>query len=142
MRLMSLVDLGANGSGHIPYDLIKDTLQVICFLFLLLLWATFGFSCKSLSSYSLQISEDEVELWAVKAVTAKLIDCKLDQMNQVVIVRCVSLSLLSSPPLYSGNQDVLSFCSSPLLTIVIILFVVAALTTCLGRINGSPSRRS
>lgn len=28
MRLMSLVDLGASESGHIPYDLIKLTLQV------------------------------------------------------------------------------------------------------------------
>lgn len=28
MRLMSLVDLGSNESGQIPYALIKDTLQV------------------------------------------------------------------------------------------------------------------
>lgn len=60
MRLMSLVDLGSNESGQIPYGLIKDTLQ---------------------------INNDEVEKWVVKARTAKLMDCKMDQMNQVVIVR-------------------------------------------------------
>ena len=36
-----------------------------------------------------QVKEEEVELWIVKAITAKLIDCKMDQMNQVVIVRQV-----------------------------------------------------
>ena len=36
---------------------------------------------------SLQIDDDEVELWVVKALTAKLIDCKMDQLNQVVLVR-------------------------------------------------------
>ncbi|XVF60702.1 hypothetical protein PTKIN_Ptkin08bG0069600 [Pterospermum kingtungense] len=61
MRLMSLVDLGSNESGQIPYALIKDTLR---------------------------INDDEVELWVVKAITAKLIDCKMDQMNRVVIVSC------------------------------------------------------
>ncbi|KAJ0043313.1 hypothetical protein Pint_18990 [Pistacia integerrima] len=45
MRLMSLVDLGSSGSGQIPYALIRDTLR---------------------------ISEDEVEMWVVKAITAKL----------------------------------------------------------------------
>ncbi|XP_028796596.1 eukaryotic translation initiation factor 3 subunit M [Neltuma alba] len=59
MRLMSLVDLASAGSGQIPYALIRDTLR---------------------------INDDEVELWVVKAITAKLIDCKMDQMNQVVIV--------------------------------------------------------
>ncbi|KAJ4898606.1 Proteasome component (PCI) domain protein [Raphanus sativus] len=62
MRLLSLVDLASDESGKIPYVSIKDTLQV---------------------------KEEEVELWIVKAITAKLIDCKMDQMNQVVIVsRC------------------------------------------------------
>ncbi|XP_062106479.1 uncharacterized protein LOC133817872 [Humulus lupulus] len=62
MRLISLVDLGSDESGQIPYSLIKDTLR---------------------------INEDEVELWVVKAIAAKLMDCKMDQMNQVVIVsRC------------------------------------------------------
>ncbi|EOA29510.1 hypothetical protein CARUB_v10013804mg [Capsella rubella] len=62
MRLLSLVDLASDESGKIPYASIKDTLEV---------------------------HEEEVELWVVKAITAKLIDCKMDQMNQVVIVsRC------------------------------------------------------
>uniref|UniRef100_A0A5B7BWY1 Eukaryotic translation initiation factor 3 subunit M n=1 Tax=Davidia involucrata TaxID=16924 RepID=A0A5B7BWY1_DAVIN len=62
MRLMSLVDLGSAESGQIPYVLIKDTLR---------------------------INDDEVELWVVKAIAAKLMDCKMDQMNQIVIVsRC------------------------------------------------------
>ncbi|KAF8408227.1 hypothetical protein HHK36_007372 [Tetracentron sinense] len=62
MRLMSLADLGSNDSGEISYALIKDTLRVI---------------------------DDEVELWVVKAITAKLLNCKMDQMNQIVIVsRC------------------------------------------------------
>ncbi|KAK6152634.1 hypothetical protein DH2020_012273 [Rehmannia glutinosa] len=62
MRLISLVDLGSNESGQIPYSLIKETLQ---------------------------IEDSEVEPWIVKAITAKLIDCRIDQINQVVIVsRC------------------------------------------------------
>ncbi|KAI8541743.1 hypothetical protein RHMOL_Rhmol08G0085900 [Rhododendron molle] len=62
MRLMSLVDLASVETGQISYALIKDTLR---------------------------INDDEVEMWVVKAITAKLIDCKMDQMNQVVIVsRC------------------------------------------------------
>ncbi|CAN1322588.1 Eukaryotic translation initiation factor 3 subunit M [Linum perenne] len=60
MRLMSLVDLASTPSRKIPYALIKDTLQV---------------------------DDDEVEIWVVKAITAKLIDCKIDQMNEVVLVR-------------------------------------------------------
>lgn len=62
MRMMSLVDLASDESGQIPYALIKDTLQ---------------------------INDGEVEFWVVKAITAKLIDCKMDQLNQAVIVsRC------------------------------------------------------
>nr|AFK47569.1 unknown [Lotus japonicus] len=57
--LMSLVDLSSDASGQIPYEVIRDTLR---------------------------INDDEVELWVVKAITAKLIDCKMDQMNQVVVV--------------------------------------------------------
>ncbi|KAJ4960398.1 hypothetical protein NE237_020308 [Protea cynaroides] len=60
MRLMTLADLGSN-YGEIPYALIKDALRV---------------------------NDDEVELWVVKAITAKLLDCKMDQMNQLVIVNC------------------------------------------------------
>ncbi|KAJ6936447.1 eukaryotic translation initiation factor 3 subunit M-like [Populus alba x Populus x berolinensis] len=59
MRLISLVDLASHESGRIPYTLIKDTLR---------------------------INDDEVELWVVKALTSKLIACKMDQMNQVVLV--------------------------------------------------------
>ncbi|KAA0065662.1 eukaryotic translation initiation factor 3 subunit M-like isoform X2 [Cucumis melo var. makuwa] len=64
MRLLSLVDLGSNESARIPYALIKG---VTCVLLVL------------------QINDDEVELWVVKAITSKLIDCKMDQMNEVVI---------------------------------------------------------
>ncbi|KAL4030607.1 hypothetical protein IC575_008856 [Cucumis melo] len=39
------------------------------------------------------INDDEVELWVVKAITSKLIDCKMDQMNEVVIVRFVLFSI-------------------------------------------------
>ncbi|XP_074574332.1 uncharacterized protein LOC141830804 [Curcuma longa] len=59
MRLMSLLDLSSNESGEIPYSLIRDTLQ---------------------------ITDDEVEYWVVKAITSKHLSCKMDQMNQVVIV--------------------------------------------------------
>ncbi|KAJ8775196.1 hypothetical protein K2173_020200 [Erythroxylum novogranatense] len=59
MRLISLVDLALNESGRVPYALIKDTLQ---------------------------INDDEVELWIVKAITSKLIKWRMDQMNQVAIV--------------------------------------------------------
>lgn len=62
MRLMSLVDLGSSESGQIPYALIRDTLQ---------------------------INDDDVESWVVKAISAKLLDCKMDQLNEVVVVsRC------------------------------------------------------
>ncbi|GER31319.1 eukaryotic translation initiation factor 3subunit M [Striga asiatica] len=59
MRLVSLVDLGKNESGQIPYSLIKETIQ---------------------------IEDDEVEPWIVKAISAKLIDCRIDQINHVVVV--------------------------------------------------------
>ncbi|XP_052197928.1 uncharacterized protein LOC127804883 [Diospyros lotus] len=62
MRLMSLADLASVESGQISYAVIKDTLR---------------------------INDDEVELWVVKAITAKLIDCKMDQLNEIVTVsRC------------------------------------------------------
>ncbi|KAG9130076.1 hypothetical protein Leryth_012828 [Lithospermum erythrorhizon] len=62
MRLISLVDLGLHESGRIPYSVIKETLR---------------------------IEDNEVESWVVKGITSKLLDCKIDQMNQVVIVsRC------------------------------------------------------
>ncbi|CAN6477137.1 unnamed protein product [Victoria cruziana] len=59
MRLMSLADLGSNGSSEIPYSMIRDTLR---------------------------INDDEVEYWVVRAISAKLLDCKMDQMNETVIV--------------------------------------------------------
>ncbi|XP_016496535.2 uncharacterized protein LOC107815465 isoform X3 [Nicotiana tabacum] len=63
MRLLTLVDLGMTESSQIPYSMIKDTLQ---------------------------IDDTEVEYWVVKAISAKLLDCKIDQMNQAVIVsRCI-----------------------------------------------------
>ncbi|KAL5713051.1 hypothetical protein ACHQM5_015165 [Ranunculus cassubicifolius] len=85
MRLMSLADLGSNGSGEIPYSLIKDTLQV---------------------------TDDEVEQWVVKAIAAKIFDCKMDQMNETVVVsRCTErvfgfdqwLSLRSKLAVWRGN---------------------------------------
>lgn len=59
MRLMTLVDLSSSTSGEIPYSRIKEALQ---------------------------ITEDEVEQWVVKAIITKILDCKLNQMNQTVIV--------------------------------------------------------
>ena len=35
----------------------------------------------------LKISEDEVEDWVVKAISAKLMDAKMDQLGQVVIIK-------------------------------------------------------
>lgn len=62
MRLMSLVDLASDESGQISYSLIKETLQIY---------------------------DDDVEWWVVKAIAAKLLDCKMDQMNQIILVsRC------------------------------------------------------
>ncbi|PIN02614.1 putative protein, contains PCI domain [Handroanthus impetiginosus] len=54
MRLISPVDLGTNESGQIPYSLIKDTFQ---------------------------IEDDKVDSWVVKTITAKLMDCRIDQIN-------------------------------------------------------------
>uniref|UniRef100_M1DEN2 Cop9 complex subunit 7a n=1 Tax=Solanum tuberosum TaxID=4113 RepID=M1DEN2_SOLTU len=38
--------------------------------------------------YIFQIDDIEVESWVVKAISVKLLICKIDQMNQVIIVRC------------------------------------------------------
>ncbi|KAK3143234.1 hypothetical protein QOZ80_4BG0360500 [Eleusine coracana subsp. coracana] len=59
MRLMSLLDLSSRCSGEIPYSTIIDALK---------------------------INEDEVEYWIVKAIALKTLDCKVDQLNQTVIV--------------------------------------------------------
>eukprot|EP01018_Ginkgo_biloba_P038216 Gb_32932 [translate_table: standard] len=62
MRLMSLADLGSKGIGEISYASVRDTLRV---------------------------PDDEVEFWIVRAISSKLLDCKMDQMHQVAIVsRC------------------------------------------------------
>ncbi|XP_062185661.1 uncharacterized protein LOC133889197 isoform X3 [Phragmites australis] len=58
MRLMSLLDLSSRCSGEIPYSAIIDTLK---------------------------INDDEVESWIVKAISCKILDCKVDQLNQTVI---------------------------------------------------------
>mmetsp|Transcript_853 Transcript_853/g.1759 ORF Transcript_853/g.1759 Transcript_853/m.1759 type:complete len:411 (-) Transcript_853:63-1295(-) len=34
----------------------------------------------------LQVAEEDVEKWAIKAITAKLLDAKMDQLNKVVII--------------------------------------------------------
>eukprot|EP00252_Welwitschia_mirabilis_P007638 TRINITY_DN19227_c0_g2_i2.p1 TRINITY_DN19227_c0_g2~~TRINITY_DN19227_c0_g2_i2.p1 ORF type:complete len:411 (+),score=85.75 TRINITY_DN19227_c0_g2_i2:204-1436(+) len=59
MRLMSLADLASKGGGEISYASVRDTLR---------------------------ITDDEVEYWIVRAISAKLVDCKMDQMRQVAVV--------------------------------------------------------
>jgi len=59
MRLMSLLDLSSHCSGEIPYSAITKALG---------------------------INDDEVEYWIVKAISSKILDCKVDQLNQFVIV--------------------------------------------------------
>uniref|UniRef100_A0A0E0KM11 Eukaryotic translation initiation factor 3 subunit M n=1 Tax=Oryza punctata TaxID=4537 RepID=A0A0E0KM11_ORYPU len=59
MRLMSLLDLSTRCAGEIPYHAIIDALK---------------------------INDDEVEYWIVKAISCKILDCKVDQLNQVIIV--------------------------------------------------------
>ncbi|KAG0613019.1 hypothetical protein M758_6G070200 [Ceratodon purpureus] len=62
MRLMSLVGLAATSSGEISYAAIRDTLKV---------------------------NDDEVEYWIVRAIAAKLLEAKMDQLRQVVVIgRC------------------------------------------------------
>lgn len=63
MRLMSLAALGNEGeSGEIPYSLVKDALQ---------------------------IDISEVETWVVKAIGLKLLEAKMDQLREVVVIsRC------------------------------------------------------
>uniref|UniRef100_M1DKG7 Proteasome family protein n=1 Tax=Solanum tuberosum TaxID=4113 RepID=M1DKG7_SOLTU len=50
-----------------------------------------------------EIDDIEVESWVVKAISAMLLSCKIDQMNQVITVRyafCGSRPLLSLPLLW------------------------------------------
>eukprot|EP01113_Clastostelium_recurvatum_P023320 TRINITY_DN2786_c0_g1_i1.p1 TRINITY_DN2786_c0_g1~~TRINITY_DN2786_c0_g1_i1.p1 ORF type:complete len:423 (-),score=106.42 TRINITY_DN2786_c0_g1_i1:67-1314(-) len=58
MRLLSLASLGAE-SEEVPYNLIAQTLH---------------------------ISEDEVETWIISAISAKMIDAKINQLRRVVII--------------------------------------------------------
>ncbi|CAN6374779.1 unnamed protein product, partial [Urochloa humidicola] len=60
MNLISLLDMSSCCSGRIPYSAITEALQ---------------------------INDDEVEQWIVKAIVIKILDCKVDQHNQAVIVR-------------------------------------------------------
>ncbi|XP_073041047.1 uncharacterized protein [Primulina eburnea] len=86
MRLLSLVDLSTDESCHVPYSVIKDTLK---------------------------IESNEVEPWVVKAITAKLMDCRIDQMNQVVIVRYVIYLLdLYDLNCYEKRLQVVLLCCS------------------------------
>ena len=64
MRLLSLAALGTeNASGSVPYSLIRDTLQV---------------------------PAQDVERWVVKAIGAKVIEAKMDQVREVVLItRCL-----------------------------------------------------
>eukprot|EP00959_Pyramimonas_sp_CCMP1952_P002231 46274-Pyramimonas_sp.AAC.1 len=63
MRLMSLAALASESqSGEIPYALVKDTLQ---------------------------INDDEVETWVVRAISLKLLEAKIDQLREMVVFsRC------------------------------------------------------
>ncbi|PHU25405.1 SPX domain-containing protein 4 [Capsicum chinense] len=58
-ELLKTYDLGMMEAGQIPYSTIKDTLK---------------------------IDDIEVESWVFKAISAELLVCKIDQMNQVIIV--------------------------------------------------------
>lgn len=90
MRLITLVDLGAHKSGQIPYHAIKETLQVILVSIMFLCPFSFTWLHLMLSENVLclsQIEDSEVEPWVVKAITAKLLDCRIDQINEVVIVK-------------------------------------------------------
>lgn len=85
-----MVDLASDESGQISYSLIKDTLQVNMNAHIpATLCPQQVFFAKTIVTGSLQIDYDEVEPRVVKAITAKLIDCKIDQMNQVIQVRWV-----------------------------------------------------
>ncbi|KAI3956117.1 hypothetical protein MKW98_027431, partial [Papaver atlanticum] len=55
------------------------------------------------------IQDDEVEEWIVKAIAAKQLDCKMDQLNQTIIVRLsvrakpVGVALRSKVSMWRGN---------------------------------------
>jgi translation initiation factor 3 subunit M len=63
MRLMSLTGLASKGSGEITYAVVREALK---------------------------ITDDEVEYWIVRAIGLKLLEAKMDQLRQVVIIsRCI-----------------------------------------------------
>lgn len=82
---MSLIDLASSESGQIPYSLISETLQVSNFSLVSIFCRCFSLS--PLECISLQIDGRHVESWVINAITIKLIDCKIDQINEIVIVR-------------------------------------------------------
>ncbi|KAH0944041.1 hypothetical protein HID58_003678 [Brassica napus] len=108
MRLLSLVHLASDEFGKIPYTSIKDTLQ---------------------------LKGEEVEPWIVKAITAKLIDCKMDQINQAVIIRQVaSVETFRCSERKFGSDGVSPPRKMP--PIIFFSFWLLCITTCLpGRIT-------
>ncbi|KAH0852243.1 hypothetical protein HID58_094144 [Brassica napus] len=108
MRLLSLVHLASDEFGKIPYTSIKDTLQ---------------------------LKGEEVEPWIVKAITAKLIDCKMDQINQAVIIRQVaSVETFRCSERKFGSDGVSPPRKMP--PIILFSFWLLCITTCLpGRIT-------
>ncbi|KAM3354909.1 hypothetical protein ACQJBY_025582 [Aegilops geniculata] len=70
MRLMCLLDLSGHCSGEIPYSAITKALE---------------------------INDDEVEYWIVKAISSKILDCKVDQLNQLVIVSRHTVRVFGMP---------------------------------------------
>ncbi|URE22526.1 magnesium ion transmembrane transporter [Musa troglodytarum] len=57
-----------------------------------------------------EITDDEVEYWVVIAITSKLLDCKMDQINQVVIhnvANGISTTQTNNPP--KGLQGMQGF---------------------------------
>jgi translation initiation factor 3 subunit M len=60
---MSLTGLASKGSGEITYAVVREALK---------------------------ITDDEVEYWIVRAIGLKLLEAKMDQLRQVVIIsRCI-----------------------------------------------------
>jgi len=66
MRLMSLLDLSSHCSREVPYSAITSPLQ---------------------------INDDEVEQWIVKALAFKILDCRVGQLTETVIVRYSSAEM-------------------------------------------------
>ncbi|KAJ7547824.1 hypothetical protein O6H91_08G105500 [Diphasiastrum complanatum] len=59
MRLMSLAGLASKSSGEVPYVTLRDTLKV---------------------------GDDDIEYWIVRGIASKVLDAKMDQMRQVIII--------------------------------------------------------